>query len=56
MQQPQLTSATVVGTAVKLNFSESSADSDVVLTNSLFIEYSTDAWLYIFHSFVYRQW
>ena len=40
---PTLTSATVVGTAVKLNFSESLQTTDT-LTNSLFtVEYSTDA-------------
>ena len=39
---PTLTSATVVGTAVKLNFSESLQTTDT-LTNSLFtVEYSTD--------------
>ena len=39
---PTLTSATVVGNAVKLNFSESLQTTDT-LTNSLFtVEYSTD--------------
>ena len=39
---PTLTSATVVGTAVKLNFSEALQDTQV-LTNGLFtVEYSTD--------------
>ena len=39
---PTLTSATVVGTAVKLNFSEVLQTTDT-LTNSLFtVEYSTD--------------
>ena len=39
---PTLTSATVVGTAVKLNFSEALQTTDT-LTNSLFtVEYSTD--------------
>ena len=39
---PTLTSATVVGTALKLNFSEALQDTQV-LTNSLFtVQYSTD--------------
>ena len=42
---PTLTSATVVGTAVKLNFSEVLQTTDT-LTNSLFtVEYSTDGGL-----------
>ena len=40
---PTLTSATVVGTASELNFSETLQTTDT-LTNSLFtVEYSTDA-------------
>ena len=53
---PTLTSATVVGTAVKLNFSEALQDTQV-LTNGLFtVQYSTDGGNNLDDSSAQREW